>query len=150
MTTSTSTKSTKSAKSTKPAPANAMAQLAAAAVQPVAVHTPLPQVAPDSLVTALASEQLEPLLGCNNQSSFWKTHARQVGKPLPEEWSAGFTLGKMAKGPCGVVGKADRELSILAIAASVNGALSSQVAREIGLAPHNIRAWLRRGWINKA
>lgn len=117
---------------------------------PAAVHTPLSQAAPDALVTALANQQLEPLLGCNNKGSFWKTHARQVGQPLPEEWAAGFTLGKMAKGPCGVVGKADRELSTLAIAASVNGTLTAQAAREIGLAPHNIRAWLKRGWINKA
>ena len=134
----------------KPAPANAMQKMAEQAVAPVAVHTPLPQAAPDSLVTALANQQLEPLLGCNNMGSFWKTHARQVGKPLPEEWAAGFTLGTLSKGPCGVVRKADRELSTLAIAASVNGTLSSQAAREIGLAPHNIRAWLKRGWINKA
>jgi hypothetical protein len=99
-----------------------------------------------NLITALSNGALEDLLQCNNKGSFWAAHSRQVGKGLPQ-WPNGFTLGKLANGPCGVQGKADFTLSQLAIAAAVNGTLSNAAAVAAGLAPHNIRAWLKRGWL---
>ena len=131
------------------APINGLTALVANANAPAATVQANTAKDNNAVVQALANGGMENLLECNNKGSFWQAHARQIGKGLPQ-WPQGFTLGKLTNGPCGVVGKADHALSVLAIGAAVNGTLTNAAACEIGLAPHNIRAWLKRGWIHTA
>ena len=95
----------------------------------------------------------------NVSPSFAKVHEQQVGQPLPTKYRC--KDGREFDCPHGFVvtnlinrarpGSADHQLTQRVLAkVPVSKTLSLDEARDFGLALHNVKEWLRRGWLEPA
>jgi hypothetical protein len=110
-------------------------------------NTVKPLVAATPQQVAAAQAVAPALTQAGNAGSFWRVHAAQAGKPLAAQYANGVVLGKLSAGPRGVPGKGDFLLSQAVCAIAVNGMVTALQLQSIGVANHNLNAWVKRGWV---